>query len=794
MTPPPEPLDGPWRDTSLADGERVDHLLAAMTLEEKTAQLNGVWVSADASGAPVAPHQHDASGEPLAWEEVIRDGLGQLTRPFGTAPVDPAAGRASLVRSQREIMNANRFGIPAIAHEECLTGLAAWRATIHPVPPAWGAAFDPGLVERMAANIGGTMRLLGIHQGLAPVLDVARDLRWGRVEETIGEDPYLVSTIGAAYVRGLQSTGVIATLKHFAGYSASRAGRNHAPVSVGPRELADVVLPPFEAAVREGARSVMQSYNDNDGIPAAADRRLLTELLRDRWGFEGTLVSDYFAVTFLHTLHRVAESPESAGALALESGVDVELPDPHCYGDRLTALVRSGELDEALVDRAARRVLLHKCSLGMLDPGWSPDPGDSPLDLDPAPHRALARTLAERSVVLLDNPGRVLPLSAPRTLALVGPLADTPDAMLGCYTFPAHVGRNHPGTPLGVPVPTVYEALHRELPDTRIVHTRGCTVDGPETDGFEAALAAAREADVCVLVLGDRSDLFGRGTSGEGCDAEDLRLPGVQQELWEALAATGTPVVAVLITGRPYALGAAADASAAVVQAFMPGEEGAGAIAGVLSGRVGPSGRLPFSVPRSPGGQPATYLGAPLARRSEVSSVDPTPRHPFGHGLSYTSFSWEDPRVDGRPADGSPVPVPTDGEVTVGCTVRNTGRLAGTEVVQVYLHDPVARVALPVRRLVGYARVDLEPGEARAVDFTVHADQSSYTGPDGVRTVDPGLLELSLAASSEDPRHTFTVDLRGPARTVDHTRRLTAAVRLDPAGEEEAAAPGGPGR
>ncbi|MFE6308873.1 beta-glucosidase [Nocardiopsis sp. NPDC057823] len=793
MTPPPEPLDGAWRDTSLPDGERVDHLLAAMTLEEKAAQLNGVWVSADASGAPVAPHQHDASREPLAWEKVIENGLGQLTRPFGTAPVDPVAGRASLARSQREVMAANRFGIPAIAHEECLTGLAAWRATIHPVPPAWGAAFDPGLVERMAAGIGGTMRRLGVHQGLAPVLDVARDLRWGRVEETIGEDPYLVATIGAAYVRGLQSAGVIATLKHFAGYAASRAGRNHAPVSVGPREFADVVLPPFEAAVREGAKSVMNSYNDNDGLPAAADRRLLTGLLRDRWGFEGTLVSDYFAVTFLDTVHRVAGDPGHAGALALEAGVDVELPDPHCYGDRLVALVRAGELDEALVDRSARRVLLHKCSLGMLDPGWSPDPDDSPVDLDPAEQRALARALAERSIVLLDNPRGVLPLAAPRTLALVGPLADTPDAMFGCYTFPAHVGRNHPGTPLGVDVPTVHEALRGELPETRIVHAQGCSVDGPGTEGFDSALAAAREADVCVVVLGDRSDLFGRGTSGEGCDAEDLRLPGVQQELWEALVATGTPVVAVLVTGRPYALGAVADASAAVVQAFMPGEEGASAIAGVLSGRIGPGGRLPLSVPRSPGGQPATYLGAPLARRSEVSSVDPTPRHPFGHGLTYTSFSWEDPRVGGRPFDGAPVSVPTDGEVTVGCTVRNTGHLPGTEVVQVYLHDPVARVALPVRRLVGYARIDLEPGEARAVDFTVHADQSSYTGPDGVRAVDPGRLELSLAASSEDLRHTFPVDLAGPARTVDHTRRLTCAVRLDPV-DGEAAAHGGPGR
>ena len=791
-----------WRDPSTPTDQRVELLLSAMTLEEKTAQLHGLWVSADTSGAPVAPHQHDLSQEPPVWEEAIAEGLGQLTRPFGTVPVDPAAGRASLARSQREIMAANRFGIPALAHEECLTGFAAWTATVYPVPLAWGASFDPELVERMAEQIGRSMRSVGVHQGLAPVLDVARDHRWGRIEETIGEDPHLVATVGTAYVRGLQSTGIVATLKHFAGHSASRAGRNLAPVSVGPREFADVLLPPFEMALLEGgAGSVMHAYNDNDGLPAAADHGLLTRLLRDTWGFEGTVVADYFGVSFLHTLHKVAESPSRAGALALASGVDVELPTVACYGDRLVAEVRAGRVPEELVDRAARRVLRQKSALGMLDPDWSPEGpaaaqvsgnGDGsvsdsgrPLDLDPDEHRALARRLAEESVVLLDNPAGLLPLDRPGTVAVVGPLANTADAALGCYSFPAHVGRHHPDTAMGVEIPTLLESLVEELPHTRIEHAQGCSVDGDGTEGFAEAVSAARAADVCVAVLGDRSDLFGRGTTGEGCDVTDLTLPGVQQRFLEELVRSGTPVVAVLVSGRPYALGEAADRLAACVQAFFPGEEGGSALAGVLSGRVNPSGRLPVSVPRDPGGQPGTYLGPPLAHRNQVSSVDPTARHPFGHGLSYTSFGWERPRIDGAPpAAGRPAPATTDGAVTVECTVRNTGAVTGTEIVQLYLSDPVAQVAQPVRRLIGYTRVPLEPGRACTVRFTVHADLASYTGPAGQRIVEPGELVLTLAASSADPGLPFPVHLTGPVRTVDHTRRLTCGIQLSPHPEE----------
>ncbi|HLL35651.1 MAG TPA: glycoside hydrolase family 3 N-terminal domain-containing protein [Streptomyces sp.] len=770
-------MTSPWRDRALPTAARVEDLLSRMTLEEKAAQLYGVWVGAATDGAGVAPHQHDMTVEHSGeeWDELITRGLGQLTRPFGTAPVDPATGARSLASAQRRIAAAGRFGIPAMAHEECLAGFTAWGATAYPVPLAWGASFDPALVEEMARRIGHDLRSVGVHQGLAPVLDVVRDLRWGRVEETIGEDPYLVGTVGAAYVRGLESAGIVATLKHFAGYASSAGARNLAPVRAGVREFADVTLPPFEHALREGgARSVMAAYTETDGVPASADPGLLTGLLREEWGFDGTVVADYFAVGFLKTLHRVAGTDAEAAHAALAAGIDVELPTVKCYGEPLLEAVRAGEVPEELIDRAVRRVLTQKCDLGLLDEDWTPEP-TGPIDLDSAGNRALARRLAEESVVLLANPDGLLPLSPDTRIAVVGPRAADPLAMLGCYSFPSHVGVQHPGVPMGIEIPTLLEALRGELPDAKVTYTEGCDTSGPDRSGFEEAVARAAEADVCVAVLGDRAGLFGRGTSGEGCDALDLQLPGVQGELLDALVATGVPVVLVLLTGRPYALARWDGRLGAVVQAFFPGEEGGPAVAGVLSGRVNPSGRLPVSVPRAPGGQPWTYLQPPLGLAGEVSNLDPTPLYPFGHGRSYTTFDWED-IGGGTPEFG------TDGSYDLSVTVRNTGDRAGAEIVQLYLHDPVARVTRPDVRLVGYQRVSLEPGEAARVSFRFPAALSSFTDRTGRRVVEPGALQLRLAASSTDVRHTAELTLTGPERVLGPDRPLRCETEVRPLG------------
>ncbi|WP_405950027.1 glycoside hydrolase family 3 C-terminal domain-containing protein [Streptomyces prunicolor] len=761
----------PWRDPALPAAVRVDDLLARMTLEEKTAQLYGVWVGAATDGDGVAPLQREMTSD-YDWDELITRGLGQLTRSFGTAPVDPELGAQALARAQRRIAAAGRFGIPAVAHEECLAGFTAWGATAYPVPLAWGASFDPGLVEEMARHIGADLRAVGVHQGLAPVLDVVRDPRWGRVEETIGEDPYLVGTIGAAYVRGLESAGVVATLKHFAGYASSVGARNLAPVRAGVREFADVVLPPFEMALREGgARSVMAAYNETDGVPASADPGLLTQLLRDEWQFTGTVVADYFGIGFLETLHRVAGSPAQAAQAALEAGIDVELPTLKCYGKPLVEAVRAGEIPEALVDRAARRVLVQKAELGLLDEDWSPEPTGR-IDLDSTANRALARQLAEESVVLLDNPDSLLPLASDARVAVVGPRAADALAMLGCYSFPSHVGTHHPEVPMGIDIPTVLESLRAELPDAKVTFAEGCDVSDPDTSGFEEAVARAAEADVCVAVLGDRAGLFGRGTSGEGCDVADLQLPGIQADLLDALVSTGVPVVLVLLTGRPYALGRWHGRLGAVVQAFFPGEEGGPAVAGVLAGRVNPSGRLPVSVPHAPGGQPWTYLQPPLGLADEVSSLDPTPLYPFGHGRSYTTFAWE-------PTESRELEIATDGSCDLTVTVRNTGDRTGTEVVQLYLHDPVASVTRPDVRLIAYQRLELGPGESTRVTFHFHADLSAFTDRSGRRVVEPGVLELRLGVSSAEVRHTTRLTLTGAVRVVGAERRLRCEVGVD---------------
>ncbi|PZF61343.1 glycosyl hydrolase [Curtobacterium sp. MCBD17_034] len=746
--------------------DRARALHARMTLEEKAAQIVGYWLDQNGVVAPMQGEMaagQDASA-PLA--EVTRDGIGHFTRVYGTRPVDAEERAAWLWGEQRRLKRETRLGIPALVHEECLTGLAAWRAATFPTPLAWGAAFDPELVEQVGRAIGDSMRELGVHQGLAPVLDVVRDPRWGRVDECIGEDPYLVGTVGTAYVRGLQDAGVHATLKHFLGYSASRAGRNHAPVHAGPREVADVFLPPFEMAVLDGGvRSVMNSYAEIDGVPMAANGDYLTGVLRERLGFDGVVVADYFAVAFLEVMHGVAADRGEAAALALEAGIDVELPTGDAYLQPLVDRVRSGEFDEAYVDRAVLRVLAQKESLGLLDDDAYEDEPPTAIDLDSPRHQALARRLAEESIVLLHNDG-VLPIGrsgadsgadrpAPARVAVIGPNADRAEALQGCYSFANHVLAGHPDLPLGFTIPTVLEALPGAfaaagLGATEIVHAVGCAVEGDDTTGFAEAVDAAAAAELAVVVVGDQAGLFGRGTVGEGNDSESLELPGVQRQLVEAVLATGTPVVVVLLTGRPYAIGWALDGTGpkpgAVLQAFFPGEGGGLAIADVITGRVAPSGRLPVSLPRSAGAQPYSYLHPVLGGPSDVTATDSTPLRPFGFGLGYTTVAYSDLVVDRTVGAGD--------TFTAAVTVTNTGATASGHVVQLYGHDVQGSVTRPVVQLLGYARVDLEAGESVRVAFDVPTTRFAFSDRRMVRVVEPGDVEVWVgdhAAASAAP-------------------------------------------
>ncbi|MCD1268929.1 glycosyl hydrolase [Microbacterium sp. MEC084] len=726
--------------------DRVADLLARMSLEEKAAQLVGYWI--DQGGEVVAPmvDEMGTAGDGRALSDITVHGIGHYTRVYGTRPVEPAERAAWLWGEQRRLKRETRLGIPALVHEECLTGLAAWKAATFPTPLAWGASFDPELVEEMGRAIGASMRELGIHQGLAPVLDVIRDPRWGRVDECIAEDPYVVGTIGTAYVRGLQGAGVHATLKHFLGYSNSRAGRNHAPVHAGPREVADVFLPPFEMAIRDGGvRSVMNSYAEIDGVPVASDPELLTGVLRERLGFDGVVVADYFSVAFLEVMHAIAADRGAAAALALRAGIDVELPSGDAYLEPLVEAVRSGALEEAYVDRAVLRVLAQKEELGLLDPEAFEDEPPASVDLDTPRHREIARRLAAESIVLLSNDGALPLASGARRVAVIGPNADRADALQGCYSFANHVLAHHPGYETGFAIATVREALAAALPDAELVYARGCEVEGEDRSGFDEAVAAADGADVAIVVVGDQAGLFGRGTVGEGNDVESLDLPGVQRELVERLTETGTPVVMVLLTGRPYAIawaldeeGAGAARPAAVLQAFFPGEEGGTAIADVITGAVSPSGRLPVSLPRSAGAQPYSYLSPILGGPSDVTSTDPTPVRPFGFGLSYTTFAYDDLAVDET--------VPADGRLKASVTVTNTGAVAAADVVQLYGRDVEATVTRPVAQLLGYARVELEPGQSRRVAFDVPVQRFAFTDRSLTRVVEPGDVEVWVAA------------------------------------------------
>jgi beta-glucosidase len=770
--------DAPYRDASRAIAERVRDLLDRMTLDEKVAQLTAVWIEIDPDRGEVAPSMMGAAfGSRIDPDEAMRHGIGQVTRPLGSRPVDGRVGATAVNRLQRQLVEDTRLGIPAICHEECLTGYMAQGATSFASPLNFGATWDPDLVEQVGVAIRRQMMSVGARQGLAPVADVARDPRWGRVEETVGEDPYLVGTMVSAYVRGLQGddprSGVIATLKHFAGYSFSEGGRNFAPTHVGRREMADVFLLPFEMAIKSaGAGSVMNSYQEVDGEQPAASRWLLTEVLREQWGFDGFVVADYGAVTFLHAFAGVATDGVAATAMALRAGLDVELPAPVEFPEGIPAAIERDLLSMAEVDRAVERVLSAKFRLGLFD---APYVDVDAVVMETAAERRLATRVAEESVILLANDG-ILPLdpAAVARVAVVGPNADEMMALFGNYSFENHLVSVHfQEAADAVQVPTLLHALRERFGTGSVSSARGCDVMGDDREDIGAAANLARQADVAIVVVGDKAGHFKQGTVGEGTDRTDLSLPGVQGELVDAVLDTGTPTVLVLLNGRPFTLGRAAERAAAIVEAWFPGQDGAAAVADVLVGALNPSGKLTVSFPTTVGAEPLVYNHKPMARgfpaQDEFGFV-----FPFGHGLSYTTFAYSDLELA---ADE----VGVDGEVRVSFTITNTGGRAGTEVAQLYVRDVVGSVSRPVLELKGFVRVPLEVGERRRATFMIPSDVLSFTGLDGKRIVEPGAVEIKIGASSADIRLEATVTLIGETRTVgsDRTMFSTASVEWD---------------
>jgi beta-xylosidase len=778
----------PYRDPTVSVDERVADLLGRMTRAEKVAQVGSFWAF-EVVGADGLDTNRLAS--------LAGDGIGQVTRLAGSTNLRPPEVARVANEIQRYLIEDTRLGIPAIIHEECLHGLVAWAAPCFQQSIGAAATFDPEVVAAMAGTIRRRMLLTGVRQALAPVLDITRDPRWGRIEETYGEDPYLAAALGCSYVTALQgaalASGVVATAKHMVGHGLAEGGRNQAPAHVGPRELRDEQLFPFEAAVRHaGIASVMPAYCDVDGVPCHASTELMETILRREWGFDGIIASDYMGIDMLATAHRLTADLGEAARMALAAGVDAELPRTVAYGSPLTSGLDEGSIDEELLDAAVRRVLRMKLRLGLMDRPYVDVPTDAAFEQLAVEESRAARSLAERSIVLLENNG-VLPLSADlRKVAVIGPIADSARDLLGDYSHLVHMetlqAMRSGVDALGILSDgkvfeigdelsgrqTILDALREALPGTDVAYARGTGISSGTDDEMVEAASVADDADVAVVVVGERSGLTLDSTTGEFRDRATLGLHGRQQELVEAVAGTGVPVVLVVISGRPLALSWAADNCAAVLLGWVPGDAGPRAVADVLTGAVNPSGRLPVSMPSGVGQLPVTYRHHPTGGRSHPlgNYVDApvAPLWPFGHGRGYTTFRMANLRLDREVVET------TGGTATIRVDVTNTGARAGAEVVQLYVRDEEATVARPVRELLGFHRIELEPGECRTVAFQFSTEQLSYVAADLRRVVEPGRVSVQVGHSSTDLPLAAELLLRGPVfELVNRRHYLTSS-------------------
>ncbi len=799
-----------YQDPSQPVERRVDDLLSQMTLEEKVAQLAGCWPF-----DIIGPEGLD----PERMEACLGNGIGQISRPVGMSTKAPEEGAAVVNAIQRFLLEKTRLGIPAIIHEECLAGYQAKGGTVFPQAIGLAATWDPDLVEKMTAIIREQMVAAGARQALAPVLDVCRDPRWGRTEETFGEDPYLISRLGIAYVKGLQGRdmrdGVIATAKHFLGYGNSEGGMNWAPAHIPQRELYEVFARPFEAAIREaGVAAVMNAYHELDGVPCAVSKEILTDLLRGQLGFRGFVVADYMAIETACSYHHVAVDFQAAGVQAIQAGLDVELPTTAGYGSLLVDAVRKGLVDTGTIDTSVRRVLEAKFRLGLFEKPYA-DVNKIREVFSRPDGRETSRLLAAKSMTLLKNEGKLLPLRRDlKRIAVIGPSGDSVRNLLGDYSYVGHnegvagmvrtmaemfnadpkqmggiaqyyatafsdyfeVGRDDNVAEKKCDMRSILDSIKSVVgKETEVAYAGGCGIQGDARDGFAEAVAAAKRADVAVLVLGEKSGLDPSATSGETRDRASLELPGVQQELLEAVHATGTPVVLVLVNGRPLSVAWAAEHVPAILEAWVPGEEGGPAVADVLFGNTTPGGKLPISVPRSVGQVPVYYYHKPSGNRSQFSGdyvdLPSKPLYPFGFGLSYTGFEYSNLRLSSSKVDSRSA-------VEVSCDVRNVGAEAGDEVVQLYVHDREATVTRPVQELAGFCRVSLKPGEICTVAFRLKMSQLGFYNREMELVVEPGNIDVVIGSSSADIRLSGEFEITGEVVRLVGSRSFTSEVKV----------------
>jgi beta-glucosidase len=785
-----------YRDAALSVDERVADLLGRMTLDEKLAQLGSVWAFELTKDGELDPAQAGAH---------LADGMGQITRVAGATNLLPGPAAALANAIQRYLVEETRLGIPAIVHEECLHGILGRGRVCFPQAIGLAATWDPGLVHDMAANMRRQLRAGGAQQALSPVFDVTRDPRWGRGEETFGEDAYLIAEMGTSYVRGLQGErgapdSLLATGKHMVGHGLPEGGLNQAPAHIGERELRDVFLFPFEAAVRDaGLRSMMHAYDDIDGVPCVASHELFTTILRDAWGFDGIAVADYGGIDQLIISHRVVTDRSEAAVRALEAGIDVELPSVACYGAPLAEAVQDGRIPIETVDRSVARVLREKIELGLFErPYVDADAAADDTEGDEAA-RAIGLELARESIVLLENDG-ILPLRRDlRSIAVIGPNADSARNLLGDYSHIAHLETlmemRDRSTVVGVEVPksadipfeldpeaqlahlpTILTAIREASPGARVSYVRGTGILDGDDAGIREAVDAATGADVAIIVVGERSGLNQAATSGEARDRMEVGLPGLQGELVRAVAATGTPVVLVVVSGRPLGIPEEAALASAVMFAWAPGEQGPQALADVLFGAFNPGGKLPITVPRHVGQIPIYYGHKPSGGRSNWKGdyVDGShrPLWPFGFGRSYTTFELSDLRV-------SASSVPAGDEVVIAATVANTGNRAGDEVLQLYVRDVEASVTRPKLELKGFRRVRLAAGERATVTFRMSTEQLAFTGVDWRLRLEPGRIDVYVGTSSENLPLCGSFEIEGSTLAVTGRTRYFTETAID---------------
>jgi beta-glucosidase len=739
-----------YKNPKLSIDKRVNDLLSRMTLEEKVAQLTCLW-----QARPQVKAQTDFStsrGElsPERAREVLKHGIGQIARQ--RERMGPREGALFANAVQKWLIENTRLGIPAILHDEILHGHMAQGSTSFPQPLALASSFDPDLISRIFSAAALETRARGSHQVLGPNLDVAREPRWGRTDETYGEDPYLVSRMAVALIKTLQGPGpmidgdhIIATAKHFAAHGQPEGGTNIAPANYSERILREVFLPSFESAVREASvLSVMASYNEIDGIPSHANKWLLEKVLREEWGFQGTVVSDYYAIPQLQDLHHVAGNKGEAAKLAIESGVDIELPDPDTY-PVLLQLVKDGKVSEAVIDKAVKRNLRLKFLLGLFENPYV-DPERTVRVTNSQAHRDLAVEAARRSIVLLKNEKNLLPLDRTelKSIAVIGPNANR-----------VHLGGYSDDPERGVSV--LQGITDKVAGKVKVTYAEGCKItkeggnwwadtahlSDPTEDSklIVEAVNAAKSTDVSILVLGGNEDTNKEGWADNHLgDRDSLELVGRQNDLVEAVLGTGKPTIVLLISGGPLSINYIAEKVPAILQGFYLGQETGVGVADALFGDFNPSGKLPISVPRSVGQLPIFYNRKPTTKRGYLFA-NKEPLYPFGYGLSYTTFAYSK-------LSTSPERIAQDGSSKVTVTVTNTGKRAGDEIVQLYIRDLVSSVTRPIMELKDFKRISLAPGESKTVEFVITPDKLSFFDLTMKRTVEPGWFDIMVGNSS----------------------------------------------